>query len=148
MRYIAVSAGTADAILHTPSESADQPPVWCHVSGSLIAQEAGATVTDIHGEALNFTADRTLSQNRGFAVACTRLAHWRLTDAIKGLCGDYLLDQSGESEENSVSESEKVLDSLLMEYDRSIELDQQLTAERLGRCIQFLLGVRISSPLE
>ncbi|KAL7751779.1 3'(2'),5'-bisphosphate nucleotidase [Sorochytrium milnesiophthora] len=39
--------------------------IWDHAAGSLIAEETGATVTDVHGRPLDFTLGRKLSDNVG-----------------------------------------------------------------------------------
>jgi 3'(2'), 5'-bisphosphate nucleotidase len=42
--------------------------VWDQAAGSLIVQEAGGTVTDLDGRALDFTRGRRLVNNRGICA--------------------------------------------------------------------------------
>ena len=83
-KYAVVARGQADAYFRLPTSKTYVEKIWDHAAGSLIATEAGAVVSDVAGEALDFTHGRLLSANRG--VICA-VAHWhgRIIDAIREL---------------------------------------------------------------
>jgi 3'(2'), 5'-bisphosphate nucleotidase len=83
-KYAVVARGQADAYLRLPTSTTYVEKIWDHAAGSLIATEAGAVVSDVAGNALDFTHGRLLSANRG--VICA-VAHWhgRIIDAIREL---------------------------------------------------------------
>jgi 3'(2'), 5'-bisphosphate nucleotidase len=58
--------------------------IWDHAAGSLIAQEAGARVTDIRGVELDFGQGRGLEKNLGVICAAAEL-HGPLIGAIAEL---------------------------------------------------------------
>jgi 3'(2'), 5'-bisphosphate nucleotidase len=59
-----------------------QVKIWDHAAGVLVAEEAGGTVTDIHGRPLEFTHGRELTANRGVIVTNGRL-HGRVLEALR-----------------------------------------------------------------
>lgn len=61
-KYGAVALGAAQVYLRLKSE---HEHIWDHVPGILIAQESGATVTDVNGKPLDLTAGRDLVHNHG-----------------------------------------------------------------------------------
>jgi 3'(2'), 5'-bisphosphate nucleotidase len=58
--------------------------IWDHAAGMLIAQEAGAIVSDITGEPLDFSCGRRLEKNRGVICAAPGLHH-RIIESIERL---------------------------------------------------------------
>lgn len=86
-KYAVVARGQADLYLRLP-----RPPkpgkgpylekIWDHAAGALVAHEAGASVTDAAGNALDFGHGRELVRNRGIVVAPPRL-HGRAIGAIR-----------------------------------------------------------------
>ncbi|PIE35493.1 3'(2'),5'-bisphosphate nucleotidase [candidate division KSB3 bacterium] len=58
--------------------------IWDHAAGAIVVQEAGGTVTDIFGQALEFSLGRKLSQNSG-VVATNGLLHNTVIEAIQHL---------------------------------------------------------------
>ncbi len=83
-KYAVVARGQADAYLRMPTRPGYREKVWDHAAGVLIAEEAGATVSDITGKALDFSLPPQLSHNRG--VICSRGSlHPRILAAIETL---------------------------------------------------------------
>jgi 3'(2'), 5'-bisphosphate nucleotidase len=44
--------------------------IWDHAAGSIIVQEAGGQVTDMHGKPLDWTRGRKLAGNQGVIATC------------------------------------------------------------------------------
>ncbi len=83
-KYAVVARGQADAYLRLPTKKGYVERIWDHAAGALIAAEAGAAVTDIHGSPLDFSRGRGLEKNRGVVCAPPRL-HGLLLAAIAEL---------------------------------------------------------------
>jgi 3'(2'), 5'-bisphosphate nucleotidase len=83
-KYAVVARGQADAYLRMPTKKGYVEKIWDHAAGMLIAQEAGAIVSDILGSPLDFSRGRTLEGNRGIVCAAAGL-HPKLIDAIAQL---------------------------------------------------------------
>jgi len=83
-KYAVVARGQADAYLRLPTSKAYVEKIWDHAAGSLIAEEAGAVVSDAFGHKLDFTHGRLLSANRGIVCAVPRW-HGRIIEAISAL---------------------------------------------------------------
>jgi 3'(2'), 5'-bisphosphate nucleotidase len=56
--------------------------IWDQAAGSIIVEEAGGTVTDLDGKALDFSLGRTLKGNRGICASNGRF-HDRALAALK-----------------------------------------------------------------
>jgi hypothetical protein len=83
-KYAVVARGQADAYLRLPTRHDYVEKIWDHAAGALIATEAGAKVTDIHGKALDFSTGTGLTANKG--VVCASASHHAaLLDAIAAL---------------------------------------------------------------
>jgi len=68
-KYAVVARGQADAYLRLPTQRSYVEKIWDHAAGALIASEAGAVVTDIHGRELDFGHGAALARNRGVVCA-------------------------------------------------------------------------------
>ena len=68
-KYAVVARGQADAYLRLPTSASYVEKIWDHAAGMIVAQEAGAIVTDIDGKPLDFSCGPTLSRNRGVVCA-------------------------------------------------------------------------------
>jgi 3'(2'), 5'-bisphosphate nucleotidase len=70
-KYGAVARGEAALYLRLPSpKSPDyREKIWDHAAGSLVVEEAGGRVTDMHGRRLDFAADYKMNNNRGVIVS-------------------------------------------------------------------------------
>jgi 3'(2'), 5'-bisphosphate nucleotidase len=83
-KYAVVARGQADAYLRLPTRKAYVERIWDHAAGSLVATEAGAVVTDIHGAELDFSRGRGLERNCGIVCAAA-WAHGPIIEAIAEL---------------------------------------------------------------
>jgi 3'(2'), 5'-bisphosphate nucleotidase len=83
-KYAVVARRQADAYLRMPTRKGYVERIWDHAAGSLIAQEAGARVTDIRGVELDFGQGRGLEKNLGVICAAAEL-HGPLIGAIAEL---------------------------------------------------------------
>ncbi|MCA9277756.1 MAG: 3'(2'),5'-bisphosphate nucleotidase [Phycisphaeraceae bacterium] len=83
-KYAVVARGQSNAYLRLPTKKGYVERIWDHAAGALVATEAGAIVTDVHGKPLDFSHGRGLEQNRGVACATPNI-HARVIDAIKSL---------------------------------------------------------------
>ena len=81
-KYAVVASGAADAYLRLPTRPGYVERIWDHAGGALIATEAGAVVTDIHGNQLDFSQGRGLEKNKG-VVCSVPGAHQRIIDRIR-----------------------------------------------------------------
>jgi 3'(2'), 5'-bisphosphate nucleotidase len=70
-KYMLLAAGKGDLYLRFLSSK--QPDykerIWDQAAGSLIVEEAGGKVSDLHGRNLDFSAGRTLLHNRGLLAS-------------------------------------------------------------------------------
>ncbi len=83
-KYAVVARGQADAYLRLPTRKGYVERIWDHAAGALIAGESGAPVTDINGNALDFSHGRGLEKNKGIVSAPPRI-HGLLIGAIREL---------------------------------------------------------------
>jgi 3'(2'), 5'-bisphosphate nucleotidase len=83
-KYAVVARGQADAYLRMPTRAGYVERIWDHAAGALVASEAGAAVTDIYGNSLDFSHGRGLEKNKGVICAPPRL-HGEIIAAIKAL---------------------------------------------------------------
>jgi len=91
-KYAVVARGQADAYLRLPTRKGYVERIWDHAAGCAIACEAGAFVTDIHGNNLDFSTGRGLTRNKGIVCAPPRI-HGLMLRAIKELgIGENLED--------------------------------------------------------
>jgi 3'(2'), 5'-bisphosphate nucleotidase len=84
VKYTIVGSGNAEIYLRIPNpKSPDyKEKIWDHAAGSLIVTEAGGLVTDIHGNELDFSKGRKLTENSGI-LACVPSIHSDVISAIK-----------------------------------------------------------------
>ncbi|PSR19080.1 3'(2'),5'-bisphosphate nucleotidase [filamentous cyanobacterium CCP3] len=70
-KYAAVAAGQAALYLRLPSPKTPdyREKIWDHAAGTLVVQEAGGKVTDMHGNPLDFAKSARLEHNRGVVVS-------------------------------------------------------------------------------
>lgn len=67
-KYLAVARGDADIYLRLPTRKGYQEKIWDHAGGIIVVEEAGGTVTDIHGRTPEFVHGSTLAKNEGMVV--------------------------------------------------------------------------------
>lgn len=80
-KYAAVSRGDAAIYLRLPTRPGYREKIWDHAAGMLVVEEAGGTVTDVRGEALNFSLGRQLKNNRGI-IATNGKFHAQVVAAV------------------------------------------------------------------
>jgi 3'(2'), 5'-bisphosphate nucleotidase len=85
-KYAVLAAGKGELMLRLLSSKAPdyEEKIWDQAAGSLIVQEAGGLVTDLHGRPLDFSAGRTLQNNRGILASNHKL-HQPALDALKAI---------------------------------------------------------------
>ena len=74
-KYAILAAGEGEIYLRllSPRKPNYREKIWDQAAGSLVIEEAGGTVTDLDGKPLDFTAGRTLANNRGICATNTLL---------------------------------------------------------------------------
>ncbi len=85
-KYAAVARGDAQIYLRMPTRADYQEKIWDHAAGAIIVEEAGGTVTDVHGKPLDFSLGRSLSRNSGVVATNTHI-HNRVLSAIEQVLG-------------------------------------------------------------
>ncbi|MGD9601915.1 MAG: 3'(2'),5'-bisphosphate nucleotidase [Gammaproteobacteria bacterium] len=83
-KYAVVARGQADAYIRMPTRADYVEKIWDHAAGMLVATEAGASVSDVDGRALDFSQGATLKKNRGIVCAPPPF-HAAILDAIQVL---------------------------------------------------------------
>jgi 3'(2'), 5'-bisphosphate nucleotidase len=70
-KYGAVARGDAVLYLRLPSPKSPnyREKIWDHATGTLIVEEAGGKVTDMHGKPLDFAYGYLMENNRGVVVS-------------------------------------------------------------------------------
>ena len=85
-KYVLLAIGKGDLYLRLLSSK--QPDyrekIWDQAAGSLIVEEAGGQVSDLHGKALDFTAGRMLLNNRGILASNGHL-HSQALQALRAI---------------------------------------------------------------
>ena len=69
-------------MIRLPATREFRDTIWDQAAGSLIVEEAGGRVTDLHGIPLDFAAGRLLARNEG-VIASNGQIHARVVDAIR-----------------------------------------------------------------
>ncbi len=64
-KYAAVALGDASIYLRLPTRKDYVERIWDHAAGVAVVTEAGGRVTDIRGNALDFSQGRGLERNKG-----------------------------------------------------------------------------------
>jgi 3'(2'), 5'-bisphosphate nucleotidase len=72
-KYSIVARNQADAYVRLPTDELYVEKIWDHAAGKLIAEEAGAIVTDARGTPLDFGYGRLLQKNRGIVCSSPSL---------------------------------------------------------------------------
>jgi 3'(2'), 5'-bisphosphate nucleotidase len=80
-KYAAVARGDASIYMRLPSKKGYQEKIWDHAAGSIVVEEAGGTVSDTHGKALDFSLGKTLAGNAGI-IATNGALHERVISAL------------------------------------------------------------------
>jgi 3'(2'), 5'-bisphosphate nucleotidase len=80
-KYATVARGEASIYLRMPTKPGYTEKIWDHAAGSIVVEEAGGQVSDIHGKPLNFAKGRQLEDNTGIVATNTKL-HDAVINAI------------------------------------------------------------------
>jgi 3'(2'), 5'-bisphosphate nucleotidase len=66
-KFAILAAGKGDVIVRllSPAKPDYREKIWDQAAGSLVVEEAGGKVTDLHGQELDFSTGRELINNRG-----------------------------------------------------------------------------------
>ncbi|MDD5468962.1 MAG: hypothetical protein PHS96_14280, partial [Anaerolineales bacterium] len=74
-KYAVLAAGVGELILRllSPAKPDYREKIWDQAAGSLVVEEAGGQISDLHGKPLDFTTGRTLADNRGILASNRRL---------------------------------------------------------------------------
>ena len=83
-KYALVARGQADGYLRLPTSKKYVEKIWDHAAGLCIATEAGAIVSDVSGNPLDFTHGPRLEKNRGVICATDGL-HQQIIKTISEL---------------------------------------------------------------
>ena len=71
--------GDVNLRLLSPSRLDYREKIWDQAAGSIVVEEAGGRITDLHGASLDFTAGRTLANNQGILASNGHLHDTALT---------------------------------------------------------------------
>ncbi|OUC13498.1 MAG: 3'(2'),5'-bisphosphate nucleotidase [Alkalinema sp. CACIAM 70d] len=82
-KYAAIVGGQAALYMRLPwvARPDYRENIWDHAAGSLLIEEAGGTVTDMQGQALNFGLGKQLLNNTGI-IASLGIDHDRIITAL------------------------------------------------------------------
>ncbi len=85
-KYAVLAAGEAEVYLRllSPSRPNYREKIWDQAAGALITIESGGRVTDLDGKPLDFTAGRTLANNRGVCATNDHL-HAATLEALQAI---------------------------------------------------------------
>lgn len=83
-KYAVLAAGDGDLLLRllSPAKPNYREKIWDQAAGSLVVQEAGGMITDLDGKALDFSAGRSLANNRGI-LASNAVLHQAALQALR-----------------------------------------------------------------
>jgi 3'-phosphoadenosine 5'-phosphosulfate (PAPS) 3'-phosphatase len=81
-KHAVIAAGRADLLIRVPATKLFRDKIWDQAAGSLIIEEAGGRVTDLHGAGLDFGTGRLLTRNAG-VIASNGLLHEAVLDAAR-----------------------------------------------------------------
>jgi 3'(2'), 5'-bisphosphate nucleotidase len=83
-KYAVLAAGKGDVLVRLISAKMPdyKEKIWDQGAGSIVVEEAGGRITDLHGRTLDFTAGRTLAHNRGI-LATNGALHHQILNALE-----------------------------------------------------------------
>ena len=85
-KYAVLATGHGEYYLRllSPKRPDYREKIWDQAAGSLLVEEAGGKVTDLHGSMLDFSAGRTLANNRGI-LASNQHLHPQAVKALNSI---------------------------------------------------------------
>ena len=81
-KYAAIARGDAQIYLRMPTRKDYREKIWDHAAGKLVVECAGGRVSDVEGNALDFSRGRTLEDNRGVVATCGPI-HDEVIEVVK-----------------------------------------------------------------
>jgi 3'(2'), 5'-bisphosphate nucleotidase len=81
-KHVTLAAGSSDLLIRFPPDAEFHDAVWDQAAGSLLIEEAGGRITDLAGQALDFTSGRRLVRNMG-VLASNGPLHEAALDAVR-----------------------------------------------------------------
>ena len=83
-KYAVLASGHGELVMRllSPSKLDYREKIWDQASGSLIIEEAGGRITDLHGKGLDFTAGKILAKNQGI-LASNGYLHTAAVQALR-----------------------------------------------------------------
>jgi 3'(2'), 5'-bisphosphate nucleotidase len=83
-KYAVVACAQAGLYLRLPSPKTPdyREKIWDHAAGTIVVEEAGGKVTDMHGKPLNFALSYQLTDNQGVVVS-NGSCHEAVLEALK-----------------------------------------------------------------
>ena len=81
-KHATIAAGGADLLIRIPAAPSYRDKIWDQAAGSLIIEEAGGQVTDLHGAPLDFSTGRLMVHNDG-VIASNGHLHRAVVDAAR-----------------------------------------------------------------
>jgi len=86
VKYAVLAMGEAEIYLRIPHPKTPdyKEKIWDHAAGKLVVEVAGGKVTDVDGKPLDFTAGKTLKNNRGIAASVPSV-HGEIMGIVKRL---------------------------------------------------------------
>lgn len=85
-KYAAVARGDASIYLRLPTKPGYVERIWDHAAGWAVITEAGGAVTDVMGQALDFSRGRGLEGNKG-VIATNGPLHEQVVAAVRQVLG-------------------------------------------------------------
>jgi HAL2 family 3'(2'),5'-bisphosphate nucleotidase len=85
-KYAIVAQGQAQIYLRLPTSKTYREKIWDHAAGMIVVEEAGGTVTDVRGNALDFGHGRMLDNNAGI-IATNGPIHDSVLKAVSEIVG-------------------------------------------------------------
>lgn len=83
-KYGVLARGEASVYIRLPNPAAPdyRECIWDHAAGMIVVEEAGGRVTDVDGQALDFSQGRRMTSNRGI-LATNGQVHLELLECIR-----------------------------------------------------------------
>jgi 3'(2'), 5'-bisphosphate nucleotidase len=81
-KYAVLARGEASIYLRLPRDESYREKVWDHAAGAIVIEEAGGRVSDLDGNALDFSKGRRLATGRGI-IATNGILHNQVLEACR-----------------------------------------------------------------
>lgn len=81
-KYAVLARGEASIYLRLPRDESYREKVWDHAAGAIVITEAGGRVSDLDGNALDFSKGRCLATGRGI-IATNGILHEQVLEVCR-----------------------------------------------------------------